>query len=48
MASLKEDDLKKVVSMKMNIIEKAAGVISETRVRLNACSTTEIDGFYTP
>ena len=48
MASLKEDDLKKVVSMNMNIIEKASGVISETRVRLNACSTTEIDGFYTP
>ena len=48
MATLKEDDLQKVVSMKMNIIEKASGVVSETRVRLNACSTTEIDGFYAP
>ena len=34
MATLKEEDLKKVVSMKMNIIEKSSGEVKDTKVRL--------------
>ena len=42
MPNLKEEDLKKVINMKMSIMEKVDGVITPTPVRLNVCSTTEI------
>ena len=48
MVNLKEEDLKKVVNMKMTMMEKVAGVITPTRIRLNVCSTTEISDFYSP
>ena len=48
MDKLKEEDLKSVVSMKMSIIEKVAGVTTSRRIRLAACSTTAFDAFYPP
>ena len=49
MVDLKEDDLKKVVSMKMKMVSKDAGSISTADLRVVACSTTDYNvNFYTP
>lgn len=48
MGSLKEEDLKKVVSMKMSMVEKVAGAVTATPLRVSACSTTDYGAFHAP